>query len=269
MKKYSVSGMTCSACSARVQKAVEKVDGVTVCEVNLLTNSMTVEGSVTDAAVLKAVKKAGYGARPYQDKAEEEEKGLSKKTRLILSFCFLIPLFLIAMGPMIGIPLDFLTGIPWVYVTVQFVLVVPIIILNFFYFTNGYKALFKGAPNMNTLIAVGSSASFLFSLYTFGTVIYHAAVGMAHGEVHGLYFESAGMILTLISLGKYLESLSKKRTTSAIRKLLALSPDVVTVLRDEVETVVKTGEVAVEDGQLVKTGLGRYVRREACGRLDG
>ncbi|MBR1747080.1 MAG: cadmium-translocating P-type ATPase [Clostridia bacterium] len=259
MKRYSVSGMTCSACSARVQRAVEKVDGVERADVNLLTNSMTVEGTATDAAVCRAVKKAGYGARPYSDAVEETDKGgLSKKLRLILSFVFLVPLFFLAMGPMMGIPMDGLTNIHWLYVTIQFVLTVPIIVLNFYYFTNGYKSLFKGAPNMNTLIAVGSSVAFLYSVFSYAMVVYHTAVGSSHEVLHEyahrLYFESAGMILTLISLGKYLEAISKGRTTSAIEKLLRLAPDEATVWRDGQECVVRSDEVLLGETVIVRTG---------------
>lgn len=251
--------MTCSACSARVQRAVEKTPGVTKCDVNLLTNTMTVEGDATDAVVIRAVKNAGYGAKVFIDAQKNTERpGRSAKVRLILSFCFLVPLFIIAMGSMFGIPFGAFYEIAWLYVTAQFALVVPIVGLNFFYFTNGFKSLFKGAPNMNTLIALGSGVAFLYSMYAYGMVVYHTAVAspheVVHGYLHGLYFESAGMILTLISFGKYLESLSKGRTTSAIKKLLELSPEVATVLRDGKEVSVRAEEISLDEIVVVKTG---------------
>ena len=251
--------MTCSACSARVQRAVAKVDGVTKCDVNLLTNSMTVDGEVSDAVVIRAVKNAGYRAKVFVDEKErEEQRGLSKKTRLILSFSLLVPLFLIAMGPMFGIPFGAFYETAWLYVTVQFFLTVPILILNFFYFSNGFRSLFKGAPNMNTLIALGSSVAFSYSLYVYGAVVYHTAVAspheVVHGYLHGLYFESAAMIPTLISLGKYLESLSKGRTTSAISKLLELSPEVATVVREGQEVSVRPEEISLDEIVVVRTG---------------
>lgn len=248
--------MTCSACSARVQRTVEKVPGVTKCDVNLLTNSMTVEGDFSDGAIEKAVKKAGYGAKAFSDRKEETSS--SKRTRLLLSFLFLVPLFFLSMGPMIGLPFDAWIGIPWLYVTLQCLLVVPILILNFSFFTNGFSSLFKGAPNMNTLIALGSSVAFLYSLYIYGVIVYYTALGAenaAIGEhIHGIYFESAGMIPTLVSLGKYLESLSKGRTTSAIEKLLNLSPDVVTVVRDRQEFSVRTDDVSLGEIVVAKAG---------------
>ena len=138
MRKFDVTGMSCSACSARVQKAVASLDGVDKAEVNLLTNTLVIEGDISDAAVIKAVKKAGYGAKVATGKkVEEKGKGISQKLRLILSFAFLIPLFIIAMGPMMKIPMDFLTGIPWLYAGLELILVIPIIVLNIHYFTSG------------------------------------------------------------------------------------------------------------------------------------
>lgn len=257
MRKYDITGMSCSACSARVQKAVSSLEGVDKAEVNLLTNTMTVETSLPDSVIIKAVKKAGYGAKVSEGTRKKQEEKGDQKLRLILSFAFLIPLFIIAMGPMMKIPMDFLTDIPWLYAGLELILVIPIIVLNFHYYTSGYKSLFKGAPNMNTLIAVGSSIAFVYSLVSFALIIKGCVRGeehVMHTYMDRLYFESTGMILALISLGKYFESRSKKRTSDAIEKLLRLSPDVATVIIDGEEKTVGIEEVNIGDVVIVKSG---------------
>lgn len=259
MKRFEISGMTCSACSARVEKAVKNLDGVKKCEVNLLTRSMSIVGDIDDETVINAVKDAGYGAKVFDGAVTEteEKKGLTPRYRLIWSFVFLIPLFFIAMGPMIGIPLDFLTNIPLIYAGLQLILTIPIIILNYSYFTTGFKALIKRSPNMNTLVAMGSGVAFLYGIFAFCMIIYGTVKGnsaLTHEYMHNMYFESAGMILTLITLGKYLENRSKGRTTAAIEKLLRLAPDTATVIRDGEEKVLPLGEIAVGDTVIVKTG---------------
>lgn len=257
MRKFEVTGMTCSACSARVEKAVSCVEGVKKAEVNLLTRTLTVQGEVPDEVIINAVVGAGYGARIYTGRVTEEQKGLSPKTRLIWSVVLLVPLFFIAMGPMVGIPLDFLTDIPLLYAGIQLVLTIPILILNYTYFTTGFRALFKRSPNMNTLIALGSGVAFLYGLFAFCMMIYGTAKGetmMVHEYMHNMYFESAGMILTLITVGKYLENRSKGRTTQAIESLLRLAPDTATVIRNGVEQSLPLEEVTVGDVVLVKTG---------------
>lgn len=252
--------MTCSACSARVEKAVKAVDGVRKAEVNLLTRKLSVEGDVTDDLIIKTVEEAGYGAKIYDGEIQNQEKSdgrISPKSRLIWSFIFLIPLFIVAMGPMIGLPLNFLTNIPLLFAGVQLALTVPIIVLNFSYFTSGFKAVIKRSPNMSTLIAMGSGVAFLYGIFAFSMMIYGIVEGngeIVHSYMHNMYFESAGMILTLITLGKYLENRSKGRTTAAIEKLLRLAPDTATVVIDGVEKSVPLEEIKVGDTVIVKTG---------------
>lgn len=258
MKKYLVTGMSCSACAARVEKAASSLPGVKKAEVNLLTRTLKIEGDISEKELFSTIKKAGYGLTEYSDeKTETKEKGLSLKTRLISSACFLVPLFFIAMGSMMGIPLDALTDRPILFAGLQLALTLPIIIINFSYFTNGAKSLFKGAPNMNTLISVGGGAAFFYGLYAFAMIIYgtvrHDATTV-HTFMHNMYFESAGMILTLITLGKYLEGHSKKKTTSAIQKLLLLAPDSATVITDEGEVETPLSEIPIGAIVVVKTG---------------
>lgn len=263
MEQYSISGMSCAACSARVEKAVKKLDGIKSCTVNLLTNSMSVTGTATPEEIIAAVNAAGYGAErrlasETEVKSDEsEKKGFTPKMRLIWSFVFLAPLFIIAMGPMLGLPLDFLTGIPILYAGLQLLLTLPIIILNFSYFTSGTKAIFKRSPNMNTLVSMGSGVAFLYGVFAFSMIIYGTASGnegIIHEYMHNMYFESSGTILTLITLGKFLENKSKGRTTAAIEKLLKLAPDVATVFVDGEEKTVPISEIKTGDTVIVRTG---------------
>lgn len=260
MRKFEVTGMTCSACSARVQRAVASMPGVSKAEVNLLTRTLSVSGDAADEEIIQAVADAGYGAGRLSDVrggGGAEDKGVSSAARLIWSFVFLVPLFIVAMGPMMGLRLDFLTDIPLLFAGVQLALTIPIVVLNFSYFTTGFRALIKRAPNMNTLIAMGSGVAFLYGLFAFSMMIYGEIRGDAdtvHRYMHNMYFESAGMILTLITLGKYLENRSKGRTTAAIEKLLRLAPDTATVLKDGTETSVPLGEIRVGDTVIVRTG---------------
>jgi len=258
MKNYLVTGMSCSACAARVEKSVSVLPGVKKAEVNLLTRTLKVEGNISDDIIYDAVKKAGYGLAPYTDDASlPKEKGLSLKNRLIISACFLVPLFIVAMGSMMGIPMKFLTDRPVLFAGVQLALTIPIIVINFSYFTNGTKSLFKGSPNMNTLISVGSGVAFLYGLYAFIMIIVGTAKGdhaTVHSFMHNMYFESAGMILTLITLGKFLEGRSKGKTTAAIEKLLRLAPDTATVVTSDGEIVLPLSEIKVGDVVKVTTG---------------
>lgn len=255
MKKYIITGMTCSACSARVEKAVKELEGIKKAEVNLLTRTLVVDGKVSDEIIYSAVKKAGYGISQSATGPTEEKPSL--KQRLVVSIAFLVPLFIISMGSMLGIPMNFITDVPVLFAGLQLALTIPIIILNFSYFTTGIKSLFKGAPNMNTLVSVGSGAAFLYGLYAFAMIIAGTVNhnhDMEHGFMHNLYFESAGTILTLITLGKFLENRSKKKTTTAIEKLMNLAPDSATVIKDGEETILPLDEINVGDVVKVTTG---------------
>lgn len=270
--KYTVTGMTCSACSTHVEKSVRKVDGVQDVAVNLLGGSMVVEydeGKVKDETIIRAVEQAGYGAQP-QDRKEQAASSVAKRDskneehamalRVILSFVFLIPLFYLAMGHMMGWPLP---GIflghdnAAVYAFTQFLLLLPILYINDHYYKNGFKSLFHRAPNMDSLIAVGSAAALIYGIFA----ILQIGYGLGHGDmdrVHhytmDLYFESAGMILTLISLGKYLETRSKGKTSDAISKLIDLAPKTALVLRDGEEREIPVEEVGIGEVVIVKPG---------------
>ena len=270
--KYTVTGMTCSACSTHVEKSVRKVDGVQDVAVNLLGGSMVVEydeGKVKNETIVRAVEHAGYGAQPQDRKQQAVSSGAKRDSkseeramalRVILSFVFLIPLFYLAMGHMMGWPLP---GIflghenAAVYAFTQFLLLLPILYINDHYYKNGFKSLFHRAPNMDSLIAVGSAAALIYGIFA----ILQIGYGLGHGDmdrVHhytmDLYFESAGMILTLISLGKYLEARSKGRTSDAISKLIDLAPKTALVLRDGEEIEIPVEEVGIGDVVIVKPG---------------
>lgn len=268
-ERYSVTGMTCSACSAHVQKAVSAVNGVQSVQVNLLQNNMTVEFDetiVTPDSIFSAVKKAGYGAMPLQTdstSAANSQPVISThadRNRLIWSIVFLIPLFYIGMGHMIGFPLpSFLQGHSsmMLIALIELVLVIPILFLNRTYFIKGTTTLLHGAPTMDTLIALGSAASFGYSLYATFAIAYQMGqmdMDAAHSHMNQLYYESAGMILTLISLGKFLETRSKAKTTDAISALVKLTPQTALVRRDGIEQEIPTASIQVGDTILVKTG---------------
>ncbi len=271
-QKYTVTGMTCSACSAHVEKAVSKVPGVKSVSVNLMGGSMLVEydaAAVGPETIINAVTAAGYGAAlPGGGKGtaaptggDPMEKELrSMRRRLIVSFCFLIPLFYVAMGHMMGWPLPgFFHGREnaMTFAFTQFLLLLPIMYVNDKYYKVGFRTLFRGAPNMDSLIAMGSSAAFLYgivALYNIG-----AALGRGQGELvdqwsMDLYFESAGMILTLITLGKYMETRSKGKTGEAISRLMDLSPKTASVLRDGAEVELPVEDVVVGDLIVVRPG---------------
>lgn len=265
-QKYDVMGMTCSACSAHVDKAVRHLDGVQDVNVNLLSNCMVVdydENKVNDAMIQKAVEDAGYKAalETQSVQAQKQEETVDdKKKSLILSFVFLIPLFYISMGHMMGAPLpSFLVGESnmMVFVLTQLFLTLPVMYINRGYFQRGFKSLWHRSPNMDTLIAMGSLAAAIYSIYAIFMMGYdlgHGQIHQAHQYMMQLYFESAAMILTLISLGKYLESRSKKKTTEAIEKLIHLMPSVATILKDGQEKEVAIEDVQVGDIVVVKSG---------------
>ncbi len=267
MRQYDVTGMTCAACSARVEKAVSKVEGVTSCAVSLLTNSMSVEGGNT-ADIVKAVENAGYGASvkgenkantsKYEGSLEDKTTPKLKK-RLLWSVGFLIILMYVSMGhTMWGWPLpSFFNGNPLAIGLIQLILTTVITVINGQFFTSGFKALIKRSPNMDSLVVLGSSASFGYSLYALFimTDAYtHGNIAHAEHYLHELYFESAAMILTLITLGKMLEARSKGKTTSALKSLLELAPKTAVVLKDGKEVTVPAANVKKGDIFIVRPG---------------
>ena len=262
-KEYIIEGMSCASCAMTIENAVSKIPGVDKASVNLATEIMTVEAndSVTPEAIAKVVDGVGYGARPRGKSVEEEleEKNEKKeahlremKRNLTISAIFAVPLLFIAMADMVGIPMPaFLSPMqsPVSYALIQLALVLPIIWLGRRFFVDGFKALSKGHPNMDSLVALGTSAAFLYSLY--GT--YHVLEGHAHFAMN-LYYESAGVILTLITLGKYFEAVSKGKTSMAIQTLVGLAPKMAMVLRDGQEVEIPVEEVQVGDLIRVKPG---------------
>lgn len=289
-ERFDVTGMTCSACSSHVEKSVGKLTGVENVSVNLLTNSMQVEfdeNKLDTAGIIKAVEDAGYGAAVKDGHAKsgtktsgqsdsQENNGLSAveqnvknmKKRLIVSLIFWIPLMYVSMGHMIyqwlNIPMppftmNFLHGNEnaITYAFTQFLLLLPILIANQKYFKNGFKTLWHRSPNMDSLIAIGAGAAILygiFAIYRIGYAMGHGDMAVVHQYAHDLYFESAGTILTLITIGKYLETKSKGKTSEAITKLLNLAPKTVTVVRDGVEQVIDATDVEKGEIFLVKPG---------------
>lgn len=266
-KKFDVIGMTCSACSAHVDKAVRGLDGVIDVNVNLLSNSMSVEydeNLLTDQQIMTAVDKAGYKAQLENQTVEKkdvrQEENDYKKKSLIYSFIFLIPLFYLCMGHMIGLPIpSFLSGHEnmMIFALTQLCLVIPIMIINRGYYQRGFKSLWNKSPNMDTLIAMGSTAAFVYSLYATFMMAYYVGRGdltSVHHYMMQLYYESAGMILTLISVGKYLESRSKQKTSEAIEKLVKLMPSTATILKNGKEVEIAIEDVKINDIVIVKPG---------------
>lgn len=262
MKKFKVTGMSCSACSARVERAVSSLDGVSSCSVNLLTASMTVETSLADSQIIEAVIKAGYGASVYTDTLADKgvtdtEKREEKRLylRLALSIVLLIPLMYLSMGyVMFSFPLPaFLVTRPHTIAIIQMCLALLVMIVNKRFFINGARAALKGAPNMDTLVSLGSLVAFLWSVYLLIPMA-SAEVGMQEHYLHSLYFESAGMILTLITVGKMLEAKAKGRTTNAIRSLIELTPSEARVIRDGEEITLPVDEILLGDIFVVRPG---------------
>ena len=279
MKQYTVTGMSCAACSARVEKAVSKVDGVTSCSVSLLTNSMGVEGSATDAQIVEAVEQAGYGASPKgtateseNDKANNSLEHLKAaqdalvdretpklRNRLIASLIFLVVLMYFSMGHMMwGWPLpEFFNGNHVAMGLLQLLLTVAVMVINQKFFISGFKGLIHGAPNMDTLVALGSAASFGYSVYA----LFAMTAAQVNGDMdavmsymHEFYFESAAMILALITVGKMLEAHSKGKTTDALKSLMQLAPKTATVVRDGVEQEISVDAVKKGDIFVVRPG---------------
>jgi len=279
MKQYTVTGMSCAACSARVEKAVSKVDGVTSCSVSLLTNSMGVEGSATDAQIVEAVEQAGYGASPKgtateseNDKANNSLEQLKAaqdalvdretpklRNRLIASLIFLVVLMYFSMGHMMwGWPLpEFFNGNHVAMGLLQLLLTVAVMVINQKFFISGFKGLIHGAPNMDTLVALGSVASFGYSVYA----LFAMTAAQVNGDMdavmsymHEFYFESAAMILALITVGKMLEAHSKGKTTDALKSLMQLAPKTATVVRNGVEQEISVDAVKKGDIFVVRPG---------------
>ncbi len=257
MKHYIVTGMSCAACQARVEKAVSKVSGVESVSVSLLTNSMGVEGSVSDEAVIKAVVDAGYAAKPKENDSNDnvlsDTETPKLKKRLLSSVIFLIVLMYITMGHhMLGLPLP--DGLSHKYLAlIQMILAAIVMSINNKFFTSGFRSVFHGAPNMDTLVALGSSVSFGWSLAVICEMFTHGEniAGLYHNS---LYFESAAMIPALITVGKMLEAISKGRTTNALKGLIELAPVKAVIVKNGVETEVKADEVKVGDIFIVRPG---------------
>lgn len=258
-EQFAVTGMTCAACSAHVEKAVSRLSGVQSAPVNLMLGSMTVtydETTVTESDIIAAVKAAGYGASPAsqtdqgQLRRDQDAALRRRKKHLIWSVVFLVPLFYLSMGHMMGLPLPQVLHMhPLLLACLQLALVIPILILNRNYFTVGFSRLVKLSPNMDSLVAVGAAAGLVYSLIEMGR--------LAAGQVSGmpdLYFESAGMILTLVTVGKYLEERSRGKTTGAISALLALAPESAMVRRQGQELTIPTEEIVAGDTVIVRQG---------------
>lgn len=267
MEKYNVTGMSCAACVARVEKAAKKVQGVTSCSVSLLTNSMIVEGSAKSSDVIKAIEDAGYGAS-LKDNSNKENKGAEilrdketpkLKKRLVASLIFLLPLLYFSMGHMMfGFPLpDFFADNHIAMGLVQMLLTIIVMVINQKFFINGFKGLIHKSPNMDTLVALGAGAAFIYSTYglfamTGAQVSGNMAAVMSYMDE--FYFESSAMILTLITVGKTLEAYSKGKTTNALKSLMNLAPKTATVLKDNVEETVDVESVATGDIFVVRPG---------------
>ena len=269
---FDVTGMTCSACSARIERGLSKLDGIDEVSVNLLKNSMTVsydESTLDISGIVEKVEDIGYGAAPHRQetkKADNKQLNLAAqelaqmRTRLISSAVFTLPLFYISMGDMAGWPLPLaLSGMenPMIFALTQLLLTIPVLIAGYRYFKVGFKNLIQFSPNMDSLIAVGSGAAFIYSVYA----VYQIAWALGAGDIHtvhhyamGMYFESAAMILTLITMGKFLEARAKGRTSEAITKLMDLAPKMATVIRNNTEILISVDDVLTGDILIVKAG---------------
>ena len=271
-QKFDVTGMTCSACSARIEKNIKKTDGVIETNVNLLTNSMTVkydDSVLSDGNIIKVVEDTGYGASLAEKRKAETKKAADTddkseikemKKRLIVSFVFAVPLFYISMGHMLNWPLpNIFHGMEnsLIFAFTQFLLCLPVMIINSKYYRIGFKTLFKGSPNMDSLIAIGTSAATAYGIYA----IYKIGYGLGHMDMDmvmqfsmDLYFESAAVVLALITLGKFLEARAKGRTSDAIKKLMDLSPKTALVERNGMEEEIPVEDVVMGDIVIVKPG---------------
>ena len=266
MRKFDITGMSCAACSARVERACSSLSGVESCSVNLLTNSMTIEGDAGDDVIIDAVVKAGYGASLHGAKnVKKDNKGLQNNakntvlTRLIVSACLLIPLMYVSMGHVMwGAPLPaLLSENPIAIALVELLICAIVMVINQKFFINGARGVLSGAPNMDTLVAIGSFASFAYStvlVFAMSADYVAGDTALAAHRLHEMYFESAAMILVLITVGKFLEERAKGKTTDAIRSLMELSPKTATVIRDGKEVVIDSAEVVVGDILVLRPG---------------
>ncbi|MBR2634153.1 MAG: heavy metal translocating P-type ATPase [Clostridia bacterium] len=257
MKEFSVSGMSCAACSARVEQAVKGVKGVTSCNVSLLQNAMTVEGDAAEDEIVAAVKKAGYGASLKGREAKKTETEKKKDPRggdLLLSLLLLLALMYVSMGSMLSLPLPSFFN-PMAQGLYQFMLSGAILLIHRRFFVGGFRGVMNRAPNMDTLVALGSGVSFLYSTVRLFQMTGQSAEMQSH-TLHGLYFESAAMILVLITVGKMLEAKSRGKTTSAIRALQGLKPESAVILRDGKEVTLPPEEVKAGDLVVVRAGEG-------------
>lgn len=279
-EKYNVTGMTCAACQANVSRCVSKLEGVEDVNVSLLANSMTVsydESRLKPENIIEAVKAAGYGAsslekaikkeegfrREWQlrrEQAESNREGMKK--RLIYSIILLVPLMYIAMGEMLSLPLPAIfkgTQNALVSALAQLILTVPVIFINRHFYQFGFKALFHGSPNMDSLVAIGSGASLLYGLFAMFRMAYgfgHGNIELVHEYAHALYFESAAMILTLVTVGKYLEARSKDKTSQALSRLMDLAPKTAMVLKNDEEVLIPAEQVSAGDIVIIRPGEG-------------
>lgn len=278
-EKFSVTGMTCAACEANVTRSVKKLNGVSEVTVSLLANQMRVrfdENTVDTAEIIRAVADAGYGAALLGQSKKQQESGFrgewqrrqeealqnqrGMKRRLVISIALLVPLMYVAMGEMLGLPVPaFLSGTENALISAftQFLIALPVLFVNRKFFTSGFHALLKRAPNMDSLVSVGSGASMLYGIFA----IYRMAHGFGHGDMqavhqyaHSLYFESAAMILTLVTVGKYLEARSKSKTSDALGKLVNLAPKTAAVIRDGMEQIIPSEQVVAGDIVVIKPG---------------
>lgn len=266
MKEFDITGMSCAACSARIENAVSKVDGVENVCVNLLTNSMSVDGNISDDVIIDAVTNVGYGANVKGTKSEDKSKKELKDEqtpllvkRLIASLVFLLPLMYVSMGHMMwGWPvLEFLQDNYIGIGLFQLLFTIIVMVINQKFFISGFKGVIHKAPNMDTLVAMGSGAAFIYStvlLFLMSVDIKNGNLEHAHIYLHDLYFESSAMILTLITVGKTLESYSKGKTTNALKSLMNLTPEMATIIKDGKEITVKSEQVKIGDVFVVRAG---------------
>lgn len=267
MKEFDITGMSCAACSARIESAVSKVDGVDKVSVNLLTNSMSVDGDVSDNVIIDTVTNVGYGANVKGDTNKKDKKKNSLKDeqtpqlvkRLIASIVFLIPLMYVSMGHMMwGWPVPEFLQDNYVGIGLfELILTIIVMVINQKFFISGFKGIIHKAPNMDTLVAMGSGAAFIYStvlLFLMSIDIKNGNMENVHTHLHDLYFESSAMILTLITVGKTLESYSKGKTTNALKSLMSLTPEVATLIKDGKEITVKSEDVQIGDVFVVRAG---------------
>lgn len=266
---YNIEGMTCASCSSAVERVTGRLPGVSSSSVNLTTAKLTIEyeeDKVTPDLIMEKVKKAGFGISPYHKEKQIDEKAVRQKeeeetekkfkasrTRLVIAIAFAIPLLYISMGHMVPwkMPLPAFLDMhhmPFNFAVAQLLLTIPVLICGSKFYTNGFHTLFKGNPNMDTLVAVGTSAAFIYSVVMTIRIPYNS------NAVDNLYYESAAVVVTLVMLGKYLESRSKRKTTQAIRKMMELAPDTAVLVENGVEREVPVSELRKNDIVIIKAG---------------